>query len=75
MFRFANNALLEDDISVRVREQKMNKRSKANTKPSFDGNPGHHSTFNSLPTVGYLLEVFIKLWIPSMVHIFTSAWS
>ena len=26
-------------------------------------------------TVGYLLEVFIRLWIPSMVCIFTSAWS
>ena len=25
--------------------------------------------FNSLTTVGYLLEVFIKLLIPSMVHI------
>ena len=24
--------------------------------------------FNSLTTVGYLLDVFIKLWIPSMVH-------
>ena len=31
--------------------------------------------FNSLITVGYLLEVFIKLWIPSLVCIFTSAWS
>ena len=31
--------------------------------------------FNSLTTVGYLLEVFIRLWIPSMVRIFTSAWS
>ena len=30
---------------------------------------------NSLTTVDYLLDVFIKLWIPSMVHIFTSAWS
>ena len=30
---------------------------------------------NSLTTVGYLLVVFIKLWIPSMVRIFTSAWS
>ena len=30
---------------------------------------------NSLTTVGYLLEVFIGLWIPSMVRIFTSAWS
>ena len=30
---------------------------------------------NSLTTVGYLLDVFIKLWIPSMVRIFTSAWS
>ena len=30
---------------------------------------------NSLTTVGYLLEVFIRLWIPSMVRIFTSAWS
>ena len=28
-----------------------------------------------LTTVGYLLEVFIRLWIPSMVRIFTSAWS
>ena len=28
---------------------------------------------NSLTTVGYLPEVFIRLWIPSMVHIFTSA--
>ena len=31
--------------------------------------------FNSLTTVGYLLGVFIKLWIPSTVRIFTSAWS
>ena len=31
-------------------------------------------TVNSLTTVGYLQEVFIKLWIPSMVRIFTSAW-
>ena len=31
------------------------------------------SLSNSLTTVGYLLEVFIKLWIPSMVRIFTSA--
>ena len=31
--------------------------------------------FNSLTTVGYLLEVFIKLCIPSMVRTFTSAWS
>ena len=30
--------------------------------------------FNSLATVGYLLEVFIKLWIASMVRIFTSPW-
>ena len=34
---------------------------------------------NSLTTVGYLLDVFIKLfiklWIPSMVRNFTSAWS
>ena len=30
---------------------------------------------NTLTTVGYLLEVFIKLWTPSMVCIFTSAWS
>ena len=28
-----------------------------------------------ITTVGYLLEVFIKLWIPSMVRIFTSTWS
>ena len=35
VYMFANNALLEDDVSVRVgiREQKMNKRSKATTKP------------------------------------------
>ena len=32
-------------------------------------------SLNSLTTVGYLLEVFIRLWIPSMVRIFTSAWS
>ena len=32
-------------------------------------------SINSLTTVGYLLDVFIKLWIPSMVRIFTSAWS
>ena len=32
-------------------------------------------TFNSLTTVGYLLDVFIKLWIPSMLRIFTSTWS
>ena len=32
-------------------------------------------TVNSFTTVGYLLEVFIKLWIPCMVRIFTSAWS
>ena len=31
--------------------------------------------FNSLTTVGYLLEVFIRLWIPFLVHISTSAWS
>ena len=30
---------------------------------------------NALTTVGYLLEVFIRLWILSMVHIFTSTWS
>ena len=30
---------------------------------------------NSLTTVGYLLEVFIRLWIPSMARIFTSPWS
>ena len=36
----------------------------------FSGTP-----LNSLTTVGYLLDVFIKLWIPSMVRIFTSAWS
>ena len=30
---------------------------------------------NSLTTVGYLLDVFIKLWIPSTVRIFTSVWS
>ena len=34
------------------------------------------SNVNSLTTtVGFLLEVFIMLWIPSMVRIFTSAWS
>ena len=32
-------------------------------------------TLNSLTTVGYLLEVFIGLWIPSMVRTFTFAWS
>ena len=37
--------------------------------------PLNEELANSLTTVGYLLEVFIKLWIPSMVHIFTSAWS
>ena len=31
------------------------------------------SSFNSLTTVGYLLEVFIKLWIPSLVRISNSA--
>ena len=31
--------------------------------------------FNSLTTVGYLLEVFFKLWIPFMVRIFASAWT
>ena len=31
--------------------------------------------FNSLTTVGYLLELFIRLWIPSLVRISTSAWS
>ena len=30
---------------------------------------------NSLTTVDYLMEVLIKLWIPSLVCIFTSAWS
>ena len=34
-----------------------------------------HFSLNSLTTIGYLLDVFIKLWIPSMVRIFTSAWS
>ena len=34
-----------------------------------------YSSINSLTTVGYLLDVFIKLWIPSMVRIFTYAWS
>ena len=28
---------------------------------------------NSLTTIGYLLEVFLWLWIPSLVHILTSA--
>ena len=36
---------------------------------------GIYFTVNSLTTVGYLLEVFIRLWIPSMVRIFTSAWT
>ena len=31
--------------------------------------------FNSLTTIGYLLEVFIRLWKPSLVRISTSAWS
>ena len=31
--------------------------------------------FNSLTTVVYILEVFIGLWIPSIVCIFNSAWS
>ena len=30
---------------------------------------------NSLTTVGYLLEVFFRLWIPFLVRISTSAWS
>ena len=30
---------------------------------------------NFLTTVGYLLEVFIRLWIPSLVRISTSVWS
>ena len=30
---------------------------------------------NSVITIGYLLEVFTRLWIPSLVCIFTSAWS
>ena len=30
---------------------------------------------NSLKTVDYLLEVYIRLWIPSLVRISTSAWS
>ena len=30
---------------------------------------------NSLTTAGYLLEVFIRLWILSLVRISTSAWS
>ena len=34
-----------------------------------------NSWFNSLTTIGYLLDVLIKLWIPSMVRIFTSGWS
>ena len=32
-------------------------------------------SLNFITTVGYLLEAFIRLWIPSMVRIFTSAWS
>ena len=32
-------------------------------------------TVNSFTTVGYLLAMFIKLWIPCLVRIFTSAWS
>ena len=35
----------------------------------------NYADFNSLTTVGYLLDVFIKLWIPSMIRTFTSAWS
>ena len=31
--------------------------------------------FNSLTTVGYLLVVFFRIWIPSLVCISTSAWS
>ena len=30
---------------------------------------------NSLTTVGYLREVFFRLWIPSLVRISTYAWS
>ena len=37
--------------------------------------PAAHVPFNSLTTVGNLLKVFIRLWMPSVVHIWTSAWS
>ena len=32
-------------------------------------------TLNSFTTVGYLLGVFYRLWIPFLVRISTSAWS
>ena len=35
----------------------------------------HLLEINFLTAVGYLLEVFIGLWILSMVRIFTSTWS
>ena len=35
----------------------------------------HKWIINSLTTVGYLLEVFFRLWIPSLVRISTYAWS
>ena len=35
----------------------------------------HCVGFNSLTTVGYLLGVFFRLWIPLWVHVSTSAWS
>ena len=30
---------------------------------------------HSLTTIDYLFEVFFRLWIPSLVHISTSAWT
>ena len=35
----------------------------------------HCVGFNSLTTVGYLLGVFFRLWIPLLVYVSTSAWS
>ena len=41
----------------------------------FTGSLIKIALINSSKTVGYLLEVFIRLRIRSMVNIFTSGWS
>ena len=49
--------------------------SSLNGRNSFTVTMNSRVSLNSLTTIGYLQEVFIRLWIPSLLRISTSAWS
>ena len=63
---------LRDEIITHIDSCMDNKKVR---EESVGGRLSFCTDFNSLTTVGCLLEIFIRLWIPSLVRISTCAWS